>query len=617
MDTSAVSHPCGPGQRPVCGMHRPAPIVNGNPSAGSGSRPRPAGGPLWAFLAAGLLAAVAGEVPSPAGSETPRADIEVFPEKSLGPISPYVFGAGIDHKTNPMRFCAHPEKVAKDIAESNLRIARYPGGFVYARDDHRGSWKNFYWQDHIGKNPERRPFYTYDLDTFVQMCERFAIEPLMQINVMGEPEESIRGYIEYLTAEGDLDHDGVDWAARRAANGRREPYRIRYWQLGNELHDYPQGFRGTAQGAREYAEMLDRLVPVIRRLAPGAKVVVPFINIERPRSGLGPATPAGSPDINFATSGEFARAFLTHLRVPVDYFDWHFYAANGWNGSYPFLGTDDEWKHYYCWGTKFRECYAAVVGLVKAGCTVQPLPRLIVGEWSGDWTGDIFRDQPDSYRGSMMRTMASAVFMADILLFMMEKSVPSEHLHAAFWHNFANGAQELFAIQATDEYRRALGEGRTWKGQITDEGYGVRMPVYWVFTLLSQQRGDELVESRLRAEGNRLAAPPNGLYWDPEYHLERVTQCASRSGSSLYLAMLNKDAHMPVDVRLAVRGWSLEPGFETYAVGAESYLAENSMADPTQVRLSGPDRVAFADATAISVRLGPNTLRVLHFRRMP
>ena len=32
------------------------------------------------------------------------------------------------------------------------------------------------------------------------------------------------------------------------------------------------------------------------------------------------------------------------------------------------------------------------------------------------------------------------------------------------------------------------------------------------------------------AEGNRLAAPPNGLYWDPEYHLERVTQCASRSG---------------------------------------------------------------------------------------
>ena len=50
----------------------------------------------------------------------------------------------------------------------------------------------------------------------------------------------------------------------------------------------------------------------------------------------------------------------------IDYLDWHFYSANGWDGSYPFLGTDDEWKHYYCWGTKFRECYAQVAALIDA-----------------------------------------------------------------------------------------------------------------------------------------------------------------------------------------------------------------------------------------------------------
>jgi alpha-L-arabinofuranosidase len=561
------------------------------------------------------MCACALTVSSVAANDPLRAEIEIFPARSLGPISPYVFGAGIDHKTNPMRFCRHPEQVARDIAESHLRIARYPGGFVFARDDQRGSWKNFYWQDHIGRNPDRKPFYTYDLDTFVQMCERFGIEPLMQINFVGEPEDSIRGYIEYLVGDGDIDGDGVDWAARRTANGRAEPYRIRYWQLGNEVHDPPQGFRGNAEGAREYAAALNRLAPMIRRLAPEAKIVAPFINIQRPRSELGGG--AAHTDINYATSAEFARAFLEHLRVPVDYLDWHFYAANGWDGNYPFLGTDDEWKHYYCWGTKFRECYAAVADLLRRGSVQQPLPRIVVGEWSGDWTGDIFRAKKDSYRGSMMRTMASAVFMADILMFMTEKSIPAEHIHAAFWHNFANGAQELFSIQATEEYRRALGGARAPWGDLTEDGYGIRLPVYWVFSLLSEQRGEELVASRLDAPGNRIAAPRNGLYWDPAYHFERVTHCATKRGDSLFVAILNKDAHAAVDVRLLIREWTPTAAVEIHAVGAESYLAENTPANPARVTRSGPDIATIGNPSDARFRISPNTLKVLRFTRDP
>ena len=104
-------------------------------------------------------------------------DLQVMPCVQKGRISPYVFGAGIDAKTNPLRAPKYPEKVFRDIGESGLRIARYPGGFVFNRDDHRGSWANFYWQDHIGKNPERLPYEVYDLDTYLQLCERFNIEP--------------------------------------------------------------------------------------------------------------------------------------------------------------------------------------------------------------------------------------------------------------------------------------------------------------------------------------------------------------------------------------------------------------------------------------------------------
>ncbi len=542
----------------------------------------------------------------PVRGEELSIEITVSPDEKIGRISPYIFGAGIDPKTNPLRFPEYPNKVLRDIADSGLRIARYPGGFVYSRGEHQGSWANFYWRDHIGKNPNRHPTEVYDLDTFLQLCERFDIEPLMQINFVGESQASVQGYIEYLVGAGDTDGDGINWAAKRAENGRARPYEITYWELGNEVHSYQQGFHPNAEGAREYARALERLVPVIRNMAPGARILVPFINIQRPRTGL--KGESGDVDINFTTSSEFALSLLKNLDTHVDFFDWHFYPANGWNGDWPYIGTDDEWKHYYCWGTKFRECYGAITSLIRNECSQEPRPGIMVGEWSGDWTGAIFREHENSFRGSMMRTMASGVFMADILLFMMEKSVPSESIHGAFWHAFSNDAQALFSVQTTRV------QGISYKGRSTDEGYGYRMPVYWVFKLLSEQRGDILVKSRLRGE-NTIAAPQNGLYTDPEYTFSRVTQCASIRGDKLYLALLNKDAHRSVDARILVRGWNLRSPVDAYHVGADSYLAENTIGRPDLVTLSGPETGRIEDPENMSYRLNPNTLAVLRLQK--
>ena len=541
-----------------------------------------------------------------AGADDLRVQVDIHPNDVRGPISPYVFGAGLDPKTNPLRFPKYPEKVLRDIADSGLRIARYPGGFVFSRNAPRESWANFYWQDQIGKNPEHRPTEVYDIDTFLQLCERFGIEPLMQINFVGEPEASVRGYIEYLVGTGDIDGDGVNWAARRAANGHPKPYRITYWELGNELHSYDQGFHETAAGAQEYAHALDRLVPLVRKMAPGAKIVVPLINIQRPRSEM--KLPANLADINFATSSEFALSFLRNLRVKVDFFDWHFYAANGWGGSWPYVGTDNEWKHYYCWAEKFRECHEAVTKLIHDECKQTPPPKIIVGEWSGDWTAAIFREYEQGFRGSLMRTMSSAVYMADILMYMTGKSTPDGNIAAAFWHIFSNDAQALFSVQTTRD------QGITYKGNSTDEGYGFRMPLYWVFKLLSEQRGENLVASVLQGDST-IAAPPDGLYTDPPYEFSRVNHCVSRSGDRLYVALLNKDAHSPVEVALNVRDWKLKPTTQVYGVGASSYLAENTIAQPNHVTLSGPHVRALSGPGEVSYRLGPNTLAVLEFQR--
>ena len=544
-------------------------------------------------------------------SAEPSVKVFVSPDVQKGRISPFIFGAGIDHKTNPLRFPRYPDRVFEAIAESGLRIARFPGGFVFNRNDHRGSWSNFYWQDHIGKNPDRNPTEVYDLDTFLQLCERFKIEPLMQINFVGETQESVQGYIEYLVGEGDIDKDGIDWAAKRKANGRAAPYKIQYWQLGNEVHSYVQGFRENAAGAREYAHALDRLVPVIRKMSPGAKVLVPLINIQRPHSEA--KLKPDEPDINFTTSHEFAVSVLENLNAKVDYFDWHFYPANGWNGKYDYLDTDDEWKHLYCWGTKFRECHEVINKLIREKCRQQPPPKLIVGEWSGDWTGGIFRQHENSFRGSLMRTMATGVFMADQLLYMMHESVPGKNIHAAFWHSFCNDAQALFSIQTTRE------QGLAYKGKSTDEGYGYRMPIYWVFKLLSEQRGEYLVESRLLGE-NTITAPRPGLYRDPEYTFPRVSHCASVSlgesglGNSLYLALLNKDARQGVEVQVSIEGWPLETSIEIHEVHADSYLSENTIKSPNTVTLARPKVQRVEEPAAMTYQLKPNTLAVLRFQ---
>jgi len=168
----------------------------------------------------------------------------------------------------------------------------------------------------------------------------------------------------------------------------------------------------------------------------------------------------------------------------------------------------------------------------------------------------------------------------------------------------------MFSIQTTRE------QGLSYKGKSTDEGYGYRMPIYWVFKLLSEQRGEILVESHLHGD-NLIAAPQPGLYRDPEYTFERVSHCASLSqnetngGHTLYLALLNKDASRPVTIRLDVSGATATEA-TVHEVRAPSYLTENTIARPDAVKLTGPRRERLIDATGrMTYRLMPNTVVVL------
>jgi alpha-L-arabinofuranosidase len=95
------------------------------------------------------------------------------------------------------------------------------------------------WKNGIGDRDERTPFTNkvwgridpndVGVDEFCRFCELIGAEPLICLS-FSDGAQSAADLVEYCNG-------GVDtsWGARRAANGHRAPYHVKYWQVGNEI----------------------------------------------------------------------------------------------------------------------------------------------------------------------------------------------------------------------------------------------------------------------------------------------------------------------------------------------------------------------------------------------
>src|SRR5215472_15470204 len=117
------------------------------------------------------------------------------------------------------------------LRELGVPVLRWPGG-CFADDYH--------WRDGIGPNSQRpkrvnihwggyvedNSFGTHE---FIGLCRLLNAEPYLAGNVgSGSPRE-LRDWIEYSNFP-----SGSTLAEERAANGSPEPFRVRYWGVGNE-----------------------------------------------------------------------------------------------------------------------------------------------------------------------------------------------------------------------------------------------------------------------------------------------------------------------------------------------------------------------------------------------
>lgn len=139
-----------------------------------------------------------------------------------------------------------------------------------------GSFASTYkWKEGIGRYAARgyhpntfwggySDYYGFGTDEFLALCRQVGAEPLIVLPAPGTKPEQVdyaMDWVRYLN-----DPPSTDWGQKRAANGHREPYGVKLFQIDNEPMN--NGFTPES-----YAEIVNLYGSRLRELAPHARIV--------------------------------------------------------------------------------------------------------------------------------------------------------------------------------------------------------------------------------------------------------------------------------------------------------------------------------------------------------
>ncbi|PSN64741.1 alpha-L-arabinofuranosidase protein-like protein [Corynespora cassiicola Philippines] len=213
-----------------------------------------------------------------------NASISVFPHHRLNPINRNIYSGFIEHMgrcvyggiydpQNPNQHLLTSAGFRKDVIDAlkplNIPVFRYPGGNFCA---------TYHWLDGVGPR-ERRPKRpdlawgavegnTFGTDEFMQWCKELDAEPYLCLNFGTGTLDEALGWVEYCNSSQD-----TYYANLRRENGRSEPYKVKYWALGNEMWGDWQVEQMTdiayAEKALQWAKALKYLDPDIQLILCG------------------------------------------------------------------------------------------------------------------------------------------------------------------------------------------------------------------------------------------------------------------------------------------------------------------------------------------------------------
>lgn len=263
-----------------------------------------------------------------------KAHITLDKTNTVAPIDPRIFSSFIEHMGRaiytgiyePEHPSADAQGFRQDVVDLirplNVTKIRYPGGNFLSGYD---------WRDGIGPKEQRpvRPNLAWSsiepnqvgTDDFLQWCERVGTEPMMAVNLgTGTPRDAVE-LLEYCNS--DLP---TYWADKRRENGRKEPYHVKLWCLGNEM-DGP--WQICAKTATEYGRIACEAGKLMKMLDPSIELVA-----------------CGSSYRTMPTYGAWEEEVLRQCYPYIDYLSLHQYYTNHEGDVMNFLARSEEMEGF-------------------------------------------------------------------------------------------------------------------------------------------------------------------------------------------------------------------------------------------------------------------------------
>ncbi|MFC5273358.1 alpha-L-arabinofuranosidase C-terminal domain-containing protein [Brachybacterium sacelli] len=309
------------------------------------------------------------DAPSAPHSPAPlrEARVEIDTHRPAGTVGDDIYGhfleasfygnieGGVFDEGSELSFTepGHLQGVRADVHDlvEELRpgAIRWPGGNVTSA---------YHWEDGIGPRDERpsrlepawgeTETHRFGTDEFLAWCESVGAEAYLAHSAR-DVEEAMR-WVDYTNGTRE-----TTMARRRAANGRSEPWRVRYWGIGNEVYGpWQMGHRS----AERYAEDALEHARFMRTIDPSIELI-----------GVG--TP-GDQERWTTPLLERAGRFLDHLSL-------HLYGASN------HLMTGDDYDAVVAQSLYVeREIsrYSQLVAGISARAGLERAPKLVIDEWN-------------------------------------------------------------------------------------------------------------------------------------------------------------------------------------------------------------------------------------------
>ncbi|MGW3294223.1 alpha-N-arabinofuranosidase [Streptomyces xiamenensis] len=393
--------------------------------------------------------------------------------------------------------------VVQALRALNIPNLRWPGG-CFADEYH---WKDGIGpkesrprmvNTHWGNVEENNHFGTHE---FLALCELLGTEPYISGNVGSGTVQEMSEWVEYLTRDGDS-----PMVRLRRANGREEPWRVRFWGIGNETWGCGGNMRAEyyADLARQYATYCrDHGDNKLYRIASGASDN-DFAWTERLMQQIGcfgcEATPKN-----------FFQALSLH----------YYTMAGSWDakGSATQFDTED----YYRTLAAARRIDRLIAGHSTVMDMYDPARTvgLVLDEWGTWW--DV---EPGTNPGFLFQQNT----LRDALVAGVHFDIFHKHAERLFMANIAQTVNVLQAMILTDGEQLVL------------------TPTYHVFEMNKDHQDATSLPVHLRLAAGGSHTLPDGK------ELETLSVSASTKDGTLLVSLSNLDAGEAAEVTLDLRG---------------------------------------------------------------